>query len=279
MPAGGRHGTGQAAGHDLKRAVAIGGGKDPQADRPGLDSAVDEHGGRGAIHAGLGRERRAVPTDGFQQVFALLPIEQGRVDRPLAPRGNRRTDHQFIEVGFDIRPVFVAPAPPRRHRGQLQVFAQLMAADGRQEGHQRGRFQQSAAQGVGHDDLPAPRGLHESGHAVHRVVPQLQGIGFLVVHAAENDIDGQEAAEGLQIDVRAADRQVAAFDERIAEVSGEVGILEVAWASRSGREEHDAGIVGPLRGKRLQRVAKGDEKSGQAFDVQAVKVGRAGCGT
>ncbi len=119
-----------------------------------------------------------------------------------------------------------------------------------------GDSKSSAAQGVGHDDLPAPRGLNESGHAVHRVVTQLQGIGFLVVHAAENDIDGQEAAEGLQIDVRAADRQVAAFDERIAEVAGKVGILEVAWASRSGREEHDAGIVGPLRRKAIASVSR-----------------------
>ena len=254
-------------------AVAIGGGKDPQTDRPGLNSAVDEHGGRGTVHAGLCREGRAVLAHSLQQVLPLALIEHRGVDRPMAPRGNRRADHQFIEVGFDIRPVFVASAPPRRHGGQLQIFAQLTAADGRQEGHQRGCFQQSAAQGVGHHDLPAASGLHESGHAVHRVVTQLQGIGLFVVHAAQDDIDRQEAAEGLQVDARAADGQVVAFNERIAQVAGEVGILEVARTSRSGREEHDTRIVGPLHGKRLQCVAEGDEESRQAFHVQAVKVG------
>ncbi len=64
-----------------------------------------------------------------------------------------------------------------------------------------------------------------------------------------------------------ADGEVAAFDEGVAEVSGEVGVLEIGFVVGAGGEEDDAGVVAILWGERFEGFAHGAEEGGEALDA------------
>ena len=65
------------------------------------------------------------------------------------------------------------------------------------------------------------------------------GSQIVVVQPAEDHVDRLEAAEQLEEDAVVADRQVAPLDQRVAEVAGQVGVLEVGLVVGPGRQEHD----------------------------------------
>ncbi len=108
---------------------------------------------------------------------------------------------------------------------------------------------------------------------MQRIGAKLKRIGFFIERAAQNDIDRQQSAQRFQTNIRSANREVATFDERVAQVASQVRVLKVAGAARSSGKEHDAGIVAMLAGERLQRVAERDEKAGQPLDMETVEIG------
>ena len=118
-------------------------------------------------------------------------------------------------------------APPGRHRRQQQLLAEQLAAERRQERQERRRLDHPGAERVGDDDVAGADGIDEPGDAEEGVAAQLQRIAEAVVEAAEDDVDRLQAFERLDEDAAIADRQVAAFDEREAEIAREVGVLEV----------------------------------------------------
>ena len=93
-------------------------------------------------------------------------------------------------------------------------------------------------------------------------------IAEAVVHAAQNHVHLLESFEGLEEYAAVAHRQIAALDQREAEIAREVGVLEVGFVERSGREQHDARMV--ARGGRevQQGLAKGAEKRSQPLDLE-----------
>jgi hypothetical protein len=60
-----------------------------------------------------------------------------------------------------------------------------------------------------------------------------------------SSVDRLQAAERTQPDPTVADRQVAAFGQVVAELFGQVGVLEVARVAEAGRED-DRAAVGPV---------------------------------
>ena len=83
----------------------------------------------------------------------------------------------------------------------------------------------------------------------------------------EDDVDRLQAFERLDEDAAVAHRQVAAFDQREAQIAREVRMLEVRFVVRPGRQQHDPGLVVRLRRQRHQRVALSAEERRQPLNL------------
>ncbi len=140
-----------------------------------------------------------------------------------------------------------------------------MAAEARQEGHEGGALQQTAAEGIRHRDVPRAQGTDEPGHAEHGVVPQFQRVAKIVVHAAKDDVHRFQAAKGFQKNAVIAHREVLPLHERVAEVPGEIRLLEIRFVVRAGRQHHHAGIVRAARRQAGQRILDFAEPRGEAL--------------
>ena len=133
-------------------------------------------------------------------------------------------------------------------------------------------FDQSAAQRVGHrHGCRCGHGLHQPGNAQQRIAAQFQGVAIGVVHAAQNDVDRQQAAQGFQINVIIAHGQVVAGHQRVAQVAGQVGVFEIGGAVRAGAQQHDPRILAMLQRQRAERVAQRHEKRRQPLHLAIVK--------
>jgi hypothetical protein len=86
---------------------------------------------------------------------------------------------------------------------------------------------------------PARTDVEQAGHAERRVAAQFERVAIAVVLAAQDDMHALQAAQGLQVDRVAAHRQVLPLDQRKAEVAGQVGVLEIGFVVRPGRQQHD----------------------------------------
>ena len=115
------------------------------------------------------------------------------------------------------------------------------------------------AERVGDDDVAGADGIDQAGDAEQRVAAQLERIAEAVVEPAEDDVDRLQAFERLDEDAAIAHGQVAAFDQREAEIAREVRMLEVRLVVRSRRQQHDLG--GQVRRRRQRaracRAARG----------------------
>ena len=146
-----------------------------------------------------------------------------------------------------------------------------MAAQPGQECGLRGRFDQTRAERVGDRDVAGANRLDQARHAQHRVLAQFERIAEVVVLAAHDQVHRQQAAERLEVDAIVADRQVAAFDQRVAEVARQEGVLEVGLVVRAGRQQHDAGILAMRRHQAAQRLAVGLEEGREPTNLRGAK--------
>ena len=169
--------------------------------------------------------------------------------------GERGLDDHLIE-SIDHELLFLGlPAPPRRHAGQFQFLAEQMPAQAWKEGEQRRAFSQARAKGVGHGDVSRPRGLHQSRHAEKGIAAQLDRIAERVINPAQDDIDRLQAFERLQEDALIAHGQITAFDQSESKVTSQVGVLEIGFVKRAGREQHHMRIIHLARRQPPERVA------------------------
>ena len=58
--------------------------------------------------------------------------------------------------------------------------------------------------------------------ALRAIAAQFQRIAIFIGHAAQDDVDRQQSAERLQIDAVVAHRQIAPFDQRVAQIAGQI---------------------------------------------------------
>ena len=224
-------------------AAAAGHQKNAQADRPRRQSAVVP-GRRGGKFHPLLRDKQV----GIKFNLPAQRVAFGRAQRLFrighAQVGaERRLDDQPVEIFDDVLPGRILAAPPGGHRRQFQFLAEQMPAQAGQKRHERRALQQAAAERVGHRHVARAQRLDQARHAEHRVVAQFQRVAKIVVHAAQDHIHAVEAAQGFQKDAVVAHGQVLALDEHVAEVAREIGLLEIGFVVRAGREHDDAGIV------------------------------------
>ena len=142
-----------------------------------------------------------------------------------------------------------------------------MFAEAGQVHHEGGGLKHARAQGVGNGDVAGVDGLHEAGDAEVGVGAEFELVAEVIILAAEDDIDGFEAFERFEEDAVVADGEVAALDEGVAEIAGEVGVLEVGFVVGAGGEQDDAGVVAVVGGEGFEGVAQGAEEGGKAADA------------
>ena len=138
----------------------------------------------------------------------------------------------------------VLAAPPGRDRGQFQGLSEEMFRDARQEGVQGGVFQQADAEGIGDGNPTAPGRFHQARDPQARIRLQFQRVAIVIIDATQNDIHRLQAPQGAQPHPSIAHGQITPLHQTVAEVVGEVGVFEVGFVERPGREDDHAGIVG-----------------------------------
>ena len=177
------------------------------------------------------------------------------------------------EVGEVIEHVLarrVLAAPPGGGVGQLEFLAEDVAAERLEEAEQRRGLERAGAGQIGEGDAAVVRGVDEPGHAEERTRVELEWVAKFGIEAAQHDVHLLQAADGAEEDLAVARRQVLALDERVAEVVGKVGLLEIGFVGRAGREQHDARVLA-VRCEVFQRLAVVVEKLVQPLDRRAVE--------
>ena len=159
-------------------------------------------------------------------------------------------------------------APPRGDRRYLQFLIQEKLAQSRQERGIRRRFRQSRTECIGDRDLARPDRLHQAWNAQHRIAAQFERIAEVIVLAAHDDIDGKQPAQRFQEHAVVAHREIAALDQRVAEVAGEKGVFEIGLVIRTRRQQHDARILTLLGHQPFQRVAIALKEIREPADVR-----------
>ena len=210
--------------------------------------------------------------DAAQHLVARLALQLVAEHRVHALRRVSRLDDQFVEMLADIVERRLLAAPPGRHRGHGQRYAEQALANRRQEAHQRTGGEQSAAQRVGDGDPPGTRRVEEAGHAERRLAAQFEGVAIIVILAAQDDVDALEPLQRLQIHRVAAHRQVLPLDQRVAKVTGEVGVLEIGFVVRPRRQQHDVRLLARIdRGQRGEAVLLVVEEIGEVLHAQVME--------
>ena len=135
--------------------------------------------------------------------------------------------------------------------GSFRSSPSELAAEAGKIGQQRRGLDQTAPQRVGHGHVPGPHSLDQARDSEERVAAELQRIAIIVVEPAEDHVHRLKPAQQLEINAIVADRQIAPFHQRVAEIAGEEGVLEVGLVVRPRRQQHDARVVAIVRGDRL----------------------------
>ena len=133
-------------------------------------------------------------------------------------------------------------APPGRDVGKLQGLA-AQGLDARQERQQRPCLEDPRAQRIDHRQVRTPHGLHEAGRAQARALVQLQRIGVGRIEAAPQHADGGETCHRAHHDLPLLDSQVLAFQQHEAQVTCNVGMLEIGVVPAARAQDRDLAVL------------------------------------
>ena len=87
--------------------------------------------------------------------------------------------------------------------------------------------------------------MHQTGDTGKATARQMQRVHEMAGLLADHQIDPLQAIQGLQIELVVADGEIAAFDDRVAEIAGQVGMAEVGRAVRSRAQDDDPPVIAP----------------------------------
>jgi hypothetical protein len=118
----------------------------------------------------------------------------------------------------------------------------------------------AVAEGVGGSDRARLRGARGARAADHRVGPEAQRIGEVVVETPVHDVDRHLDARGPRPGPVAAADRIVPLHELQGHESCRQGVFEVRGVAGTGREDNDARVADPVgrggaqSGKRLLRI-------------------------
>ena len=181
---------------------------------------------------------------------------------------------------FDVGPAFrVAPTPSPGSAGRRATGCATSGSSGASPRTRRNRLaangarrmvlQHPAAEPVDHGDGAAAGGLHQPGNAGQAAAGQMQRVHQVPGLLADDQIDPLQAVQRLQIEMVVADGEIAALDDRVAEIAGEVGVAEVGRALRSRAQDARSG-------RRRAGTAPGSSPAGRGNSGRAAWCGSRG---
>ncbi len=94
-----------------------------------------------------------------------------------------------------------------------------------------------------------------------RVAPQFKRVAVGVVDTPQHHIDTLQPFQRFHPELAVAHGQVIALHKAVAQVGGEVGLLEIGLVQRSWGQNHDAWIIGEMGSLRREGVAEGPKEA------------------
>ena len=149
-------------------------------------------------------------------------------------------DHQFVEPLQRHGARGGVAQPPGRDIGQFKLAAEQRGRQRRQEAQHGARLGQAGAEPIGQHHMAVADGLHQAGHAEPRARVQFERIGEIGVEPAHQHLGALEAGDRAHEDAVMTDGQVLALDQEEPEIAREIGVLEIGFVQRPGREQADA---------------------------------------
>ena len=263
--------TRQRARHRLVAVDAVGDDEASAAPATAARSSSPSMTGDGRRqHPALGdvaRGRRAHRRDQLLDARLVQPRAERSARSTGRPCGYAGLITMSLTGGRDVGQDVGLAAPPGLDRPSIRSSPSSAPAQRRQERHQRRRLHDAAAEDVGDGDVAVARRLHQPRHAQQRLRPQLERIAVVVVQAAQDDVDRVQATQRLEEHAPVAHGEIAALDQRVAEVLGQERLLEVRRVVRPGGQQHDARVLAPVRRQRGQRLAQRAEEQRQPLGV------------
>ena len=116
-------------------------------------------------------------------------------------------------------------------------------ADRREVGAEPAVLRHGRAERIAHQIGRLAARLHEAARPTVACGVELERIGLAAVDAAHDEVDALQSFQRLQEDAVARGAQIAALDQQIAEVAGEIGVAEVVVVVRARRQQRDARIA------------------------------------
>ena len=264
-----------------------GGGRAGQPDQPARQDAVAalgrHHEGaervRGghealAVEGGRGGQRHRLDRDPAMRLrgepaFQLAASGCAEDTRPQHGRGlagiiardglDQRPALGFVQRGGHL----TGPAQPaRRYVRQQRRLAEQPLEQPLGKRCQGVVLDHAAARPVDHGDVAAACSLHQARDAGEPRAGQMQGVHEVARLLGDDEIDPLQPVQRLQVDLVVAHGEIAALDDRVAQVACEVGVAEIGGARRPRAHEHDPPVVASA--KALEALLHAEEVAGEA---------------
>ncbi len=141
----------------------------------------------------------------------------------LARRGTIR---QVFEHGEHVGARACLAAPPGLRTAELRLLAEKLRRERVEQAADHRVLRDPAPERVDDADPARSDDLEEPGNAEQGVGPKLDRVAVGVVDAPDHHVDPFEAGERPEPEPAVLDDEIAAFGEGVAEIRGEVGMLE-----------------------------------------------------
>ena len=181
-----------------------------------------------------------------------------------------RLDHAIVHLRQRLGQHGLFATPPGVQRRQQQLLAQQARSQRRQKAENGTGFEKTGARQIRHDHIAGADRLQQAGNAKPGFGPQLQRVEILVINALDQHIDLLQPVQGFQIELAVTHGQIAALDQRNAEIACQIGLLEIGFVERSRREQGNMGALA----RRAAAAQAGNQRPverGQALHAHAIQ--------
>jgi len=153
---------------------------------------------------------------------------------------------------------------------ELEFFTEQKTA-GRGEERQQGRgLGKLTSEAIRDRDVARTDGLDQAGHPLDRIRLEFQRVALIIGNVSPKNVDRHQAAERLEVQHTAANRQISSLDKGIAKVPRQERVFEIPITLLPWGQDRDPRVSRCPRRQRLEHLSQAHEKRGDAVHVAAV---------